>query len=946
VDVSQWQRVKDLFSEALEHSPEQRIAFLKEACGKDEALGQEVESLLAAHQDTPNGRVADAISTAESTPADTDHFSGRRIGPYQVVHRIGQGGMATVYLAVRADDQYRKQVALKIVPPGMDSRELLRRFRNERQTLAALDHPNIIKLLDGGTTEDSLPYLVMDYVEGTPLDEYCDNHKLSIDERLRLFCKVCEAVSYAHQRLIIHRDLKPGNILVTADGTVKLLDFGIAKLMNPEAAATLVVTRTGQRAMTPEYASPEQVRGEPLTNATDIYSLGVVLYELLTGHRLYQLKSHSIAEIEHAICEQEPVKPSTVVTWAEQETLPDGTTKTTTAEEISRVRVADPKKLRSLLHGDLDAIVLTALRKEPQRRYASVYEFSEDIRRHLEGLPVKARSSTIVYRGRKFLQRHKEATAAMLIFVLLLAAAGAWYGTSRTRVGGYRVTPLKARRSIAVLGFKNLGHPEQAWLSMALSEMLTSEMAAGEKLRTIPGEDVAQTRINLSLPEADTYGKNTLAKLHENLGADFVLLGSFFDTGKEAGGQVRLDLRLQDTTAGETIAYVSETGTEAELLDLVSRTGAELRQKVGVREVTAADTSAVRASAPQNPETARLYAEGLKRLRVYDALGARGLLEKAVAGEPTYPMAHFALAEALSKLGYDEKAKEEAKAAFDLSTNLSQEDRLSIEARYRQTINEYDKAVELYRTLFDLFPDNIDYGQRLAGAQYQAGKGKDALVTVEALRKLPEPARDDPRVDLVEARVAESLGDFKREQAATERAIRKAESLGASLLIAQAQSIQCWAFRARGQYQEARTACESAQKIYTRTGDRFGAAVVLFRSGVARHDEGDLRGAQRMYEEAATVFREIGDERDAGVALINIGNLLSDRGDHLGAQRCHEEFLAISRKTGDRSDERLALANIATQLAFEGSLGEANAKFRQALAINRELGEQDAKYGT
>jgi len=214
---------------------------------------------MAAHQD-PATTIAGISGSVSSATVLEDALAGRRIGPYQVVRRIGQGGMATVYLAARADDQFKQQVAIKLIPPGSDNQDLSRRFRNERQTLAALDHPNIVKLLDSGTTEDGYPYLVMDYVEGTPLDEYCDRHQLSIDERLRLFRQVCEAVHYAHQRWIIHRDLKPGNILVNADGVPKLLDFGIAKLLNAEAAATLVVTRTGQRAMTPQYASPEQVR--------------------------------------------------------------------------------------------------------------------------------------------------------------------------------------------------------------------------------------------------------------------------------------------------------------------------------------------------------------------------------------------------------------------------------------------------------------------------------------------------------------------------------------------------------------------------------------------------------------------------------------------------------------------------------------------------------------
>jgi serine/threonine protein kinase/WD40 repeat protein len=426
MDAVEWQRVKDIFSSALERPAAERPAFLAEACGGDESLREQVESLLAeyeqfassAPQTTPS--VASAKSSEKSAGSpECDSVSGRRLGAYRLLRRLGQGGMATVYLAVRADDQFRKTVAIKMVPAGHDNDALIRRFRNERQTMAALDHPNIVKLLDAGTTEDGLPFLVMDYVEGTRLDRYCDHHKLSINERLQLFRKVCDAVNYAHQRLIIHRDLKPSNILVTADGTPKLLDFGIAKLMNPEAAATLVLTGTGQRLMTPEYASPEQVRGEPLTNATDVYSLGVVLYELLTGHRPVRVKSRTMMEIERAICEEEPSKPSTIVTRRFEQTTAEGRTIAVTPEDVSRTRGGDPKKLSSKLHGDLDAAVMMALRKEPQRRYASVHEYSADIGRYLEGLPIKARPNNIGYRTTKYVRRHKDAAIATSVVLLL-----------------------------------------------------------------------------------------------------------------------------------------------------------------------------------------------------------------------------------------------------------------------------------------------------------------------------------------------------------------------------------------------------------------------------------------------------------------------------------------------------------------------------------------------
>ncbi len=452
-----WDRAKELFEAALALDASQRTSFLAENC-RDESLRQQVEKLLIDYQEAgsflddpvlnpgiprpnagPKGQAEEAsgprpqsgeLLTATSAEAE-DPMVGRQLGAYKLVRRVGQGGMAAVFLAVRADDEYRKQVAVKLVQPGLDSRDLLNRFRNERQTLAGLDHPNIVKLLDGGSTSEGLPFLVMDYVEGSPIDEYCDQHKLTVDDRLHLFGKVCEAVRYAHQKLVVHRDLKPSNILVVADGTPKLLDFGIAKVLNPESSGQrLLVTQTGTRCMTPAYASPEQMRGKSITPATDIYSLGVVLYELLTGHRPYRLTQHTPAEMEHAICEQEPETPSTVISRVETDTFTDGRPITTTPESVSQTREGQPDKLRRRLRGDLDNIVLKALQKEPQRRYGSVEDFSQDIGRHLQHLPVKARPSTLLYRASKFVQRHRiEASAAVVVLFALAAAASLAFNT-------------------------------------------------------------------------------------------------------------------------------------------------------------------------------------------------------------------------------------------------------------------------------------------------------------------------------------------------------------------------------------------------------------------------------------------------------------------------------------------------------------------------------------
>ena len=342
-------------------------------------------------------------------------MTGRRIGAYRIIREIGQGGMAVVYLGERDDQNYRKQVAIKMVKPGIDTEQVLQRFRNERQTLAALDHANIVKLLDGGSSEEGLPYLVMEYVEGLPIDQYCDLNKLSIDDRLRLFREVCSAVQYAHENLVIHRDLKPANILIAKDGVPRLLDFGIAKLLNPECFQTALVTRTDWRPMTPEYASPEQIRGQAVTTATDVYSLGVLLFELLTGHRPYRSAGQSLLEMERLVCETDPEKPSAVINRTEESVSRDGEDRTAiTPESVSNQRGLQPAELQRRLRGDLDTIVMKALRKEPERRYGSVEEFSQDIERYLTGMPVQARKSTIAYRSGRFLRRHQESLAAVL----------------------------------------------------------------------------------------------------------------------------------------------------------------------------------------------------------------------------------------------------------------------------------------------------------------------------------------------------------------------------------------------------------------------------------------------------------------------------------------------------------------------------------------------------
>jgi serine/threonine protein kinase len=419
-------------------SPEERPAWLESLRRENPSLAKDLQSLLK--EDDVLGREgflktevderlvelrgAAALLMPTTLPSP-ERANGARVGNYKLLKEIGRGGMGVVYLAVRADDSFYKRVAVKLVKRGMDSDAILQRFRRERQILAALDHPNIARLLDGGTTEDGLPYFVMEYIEGQTLLSYCDGQKLPIRRRLELLLEVCSAVHYAHQNSIVHRDLKPSNLLVTAKGSVKLLDFGIAKFLNPELLGQPGdATATAVRAMTPEYASPEQIRGEPVTASTDIYSLGVILYELLTGRRPYRLRKQSSEDMARAICDQEPDKPSVAISRTEPNGRGHGeNTEDIIPQRLGELRGTDIKKLRRVLSGDLDSIVLKTMRKEPQARYATAQQLSEDIRAHLERRRVLARKGTLTYFTANFVKRHRGALTWSALVLTVAAIA-------------------------------------------------------------------------------------------------------------------------------------------------------------------------------------------------------------------------------------------------------------------------------------------------------------------------------------------------------------------------------------------------------------------------------------------------------------------------------------------------------------------------------------------
>ncbi|MBC7926130.1 MAG: serine/threonine protein kinase [Bryobacteraceae bacterium] len=425
--AEEWQQVKSVLGQALDQPTESRVSWLNQNCLEID-LRNEVISLLEAHhasdflEESAGGGGADLAAVL----GPGSHV-GERVGPWLLTQEIGQGGMGTVYRAIRADDEFRREVAIKIVSRGMDTEILLRRFRTERQILANLEHPYVARLIDGGSTSSGLPYFVMEFIRGIPLTEYCDQNRLSLTERIGLFRKVCSAVAYAHNNLIVHRDLKPANILVTDDGTPKLLDFGIARILSGPGRESSEPTLTMLRMATPAYASPEQIRGFVAGIPSDIYSLGVILYELLTGHRPYRLSAKNSEELAQVICEREPTRASIVVGIRETLERSNGFVSVVDPELVCRDRATTLDVLKRKLRGDLDKIVAMALRKEAHRRYESVDQFSEDLQRHGAGIPIVARRDTLSYRTAKFIDRHRLsvgagfAVAIVLLFMSLFA---------------------------------------------------------------------------------------------------------------------------------------------------------------------------------------------------------------------------------------------------------------------------------------------------------------------------------------------------------------------------------------------------------------------------------------------------------------------------------------------------------------------------------------------
>jgi eukaryotic-like serine/threonine-protein kinase len=518
--------------------------------------------------------------------------------------------------------------------------------------------------------------------------------------------------------------------------------------------------------------------------------------------------------------------------------------------------------------------------------------------------------------------------AGMGLVGLLLVALAVVLWAFRSSVFVHR----NFRPTIAVLGFKNQsGTPESDWVSNSLSEMLASELAAGDHVVPTPGESVSRMKLDLGLPDESSYAPETIQRVQRRLHCDYVVYGAFFDTGRAAGGRVQWDLRLEEASTHEVLTSVSESGTELTLPELASRVGASLRSKLGVPGVSTSNSSELQAAVPSTPDAQRLYFQGLRQLRSFDLLGARDSMTNATAADPNFSLAHAYLAEAWQGLGYDDKARKEAQAAFELSTRLSREDRTLVEARYREISSEWDKAIDLYHSLWTLYPENFDYGFRTSDVQIRAGKATDAQGTITQLRKEMGPHENDPRLDLKEAEAAEALSDFPKEKEAASRSTEGARANGYRLLEAEALWRGCHAMAILGEASSAENACRRSIELAKPVNDLLLVARGFTILGLIAGSQGDSKQALEFHHQALEFARLIGSRRDVIGALMNIGNSLADQGNFAGAQKSYEDSLAVALEIDDKGQAITLLNNLATLSQAEGKFPAALKLYQQSL---------------
>jgi serine/threonine protein kinase/tetratricopeptide (TPR) repeat protein/TolB-like protein len=894
---------------------------------------------------------------------------GKKVSHYRVLELLGGGGMGVVYKA--EDLKLGRPVALKFLPSELTSDPVaFERLQREARAASSLDHPNICSIYQLDEHEGQ-PFIVMQLLEGQTLREWIESAlKMTTEKRIKdsidIAIQIADGLEAAHQKGIIHRDIKPTNIFITGRGQAKILDFGVAKYVDVvERGETKEVrvragdeggnpisgdanlTRTGASVGTPSYLSPEQIRHEDLDARTDLFSFGLVLYEMVTGQRAFS--GSTVSMIREAVINRE----------------------------------APPaRELDASIPQEVDQILARAIEKDRNVRYQNVAEIRADLVRlkmkrrafadeAAETIPdvifnqmaaAQGRPNAAACGDQSAERRASELESARKNAAMMPAGRKRMWIAVGTAILAVLVTPylvlksrtqdsqhasatraIKSRRSVAVLRFRNLSNQQsEEWISTALAEMLSSELGTGQQLRVIPGEDVARMELDLSLSSVRGYGPDTLKDIRKNLGTDIVVQGSYLVSAQG----LRIDLTMQEAGPGETIGTVSENGSKEQIGELVSRAGASLREQLGVAAIPAGDLDKAGAALPADPQAARLYSDGLAKLRAFDALAARDLLERAIAVDPNHALSHSWLAESLSALGYDAKAQTEAKKALDLSAGLPRESQLLIEGRARELSNNYPEAIEVYRALWQFFPDDLDSGLRLSAAQTKASLAKEAMLSIVQLRALPEPNRSDPRIDLAEANASDSLGDFQRMLQAASQAGEKARQRRSRLLLAQAKEKEGWAWERLGSLDKAIDAYSESRDLAQSGSNPRAQASALNGIANALYDKGDLESARKFYEQALTVARQVGAQQNISAALLNIGNVLYDQGKLAEARQYYQESLESDHRVGDKRGMASGLGSLANVLEGLGDLPGAARMQEDALQAFREVADRRGEAST
>ena len=850
-------------------------------------------------------RVATGLRPTSPARDDVgDRFRAEQVvaGRFRVIRFIGRGGMGEVYEA--QDLELGERVALKTVRLGREEvARAVERFRREILLARKVTHPNVCRIFEVFRHEEETDGVVlllsMELLEGRTLSERLRNGRMPPAEALPILRHMGAALAAAHEAGIVHRDFKPDNVMLVPSGKgnrAVVMDFGVAH--GNLAGGQEALTGTGEVLGTLAYMAPEQVKGGPVSPATDIYALGVVLYEMVTGKRPFAGESPLASAVMRL--NEAPPSPRTAV--------PD-------------------------LGERWEKAILRCLEREPEKRFSSVVELVDSLETSGD---TRAKESS-----------HVERIVAAAVVGVLLIGAGVFL-FSRGEVPP--VVPndsVETRRAVAVVGFKNLtGDSQSAWLSTALSEMLTTELAASEKLRVIPGELVARMKSDLELPEADSFASDTLDRIQSSAGAHLVVLGAYTALGEPGKRQIRLDLKLQDTDAGGTMASIRETGTETELFALVSGVGSSLREKLALGERSEAEARAVRASLPATPEATQAYSEGLEKLRVFDYLGARERLEKVVALDPDYPLAHAALAEVWYQLNYERNAVEEARKAFGLSKDLTREERLFIEARYREVSLEREKAIELYETLWGFFPDNIDYGLHLASLQFEVfDQRSSSNPTLAALKRI-SGSEQDPRIDLAEVELAwwgdEPNDEQTAQVAATaRRAAEKARAQGARGIEARARLEEGFYL---DELPAALAAFEKARLILEEAGDGVGVVRALRAAAERLKEEKQFDRARGVLEQAMGTARAIGAEPTAAEVQVSLASLHVAEGDLDKALEYQEDASRRFRDLDSLSWVARANFERAHILRTRGQMEKADQLFQESLDTCRVMSQGPCIY--